>query len=93
MSNISKTAKQEKERTPRKSGMTAAGTVPPVLAAIAQMPDEALVNQPVVEGLAGCSAATVWRRVKAGLLPQPVRISHTTRWRLGQVRAALKGGN
>ncbi len=78
-------------RTTRKSGMTSAGTVPVALAAAAEMPDEALVSQPVVEGLAGCSSATVWRRVKSGLLPQPTKIGRTTRWRLGAVRQALRG--
>jgi predicted DNA-binding transcriptional regulator AlpA len=79
------------KRIPRRSGMTAAGTVPTALASAADMPDEALVSQPVVEGLAGCSSATVWRRVKSGLLPQPVRYGRTTRWRLGAVRQALRG--
>jgi predicted DNA-binding transcriptional regulator AlpA len=89
MSQVSIEAKSK--RPPRRSGMTAAGTVPTALTSASDMPDEALVSQPVVEGLAGCSSATVWRRVKSGLLPQPVRHGGTTRWRLGAVRQALRG--
>ncbi|MBV2264272.1 MAG: AlpA family phage regulatory protein [Thauera sp.] len=53
-------------------------------------PDEALVKIPVVQTLFACSAATVWRRVKAGQLPAPVKLSErSTCWRVGDLRAAL----
>jgi predicted DNA-binding transcriptional regulator AlpA len=91
MSDQLKVVASKLKSPPRKSGMTSAGTIPTVLTSVAEMPDEALVAQPVVEGLAGSSAATIWRRVKSGLLPQPIRIGRTTRWRLGEVRKALQG--
>ena len=90
MSNQSSGANKKKKRIPRKSGLTAAGTIPTALANIGEMPDEALVTQSVVEGLAGCSAATVWRRVKSGLLQPPIKIGRTSRWRLGPLRKALR---
>ncbi len=53
-------------------------------------PDEAFVRQPVVEALFACSSATVWRRVKSGLIPAPVKLSErSTAWRVGDLRAAL----
>lgn len=53
-------------------------------------PDEAFVKIPVVQTLFACSAATVWRRVKAGLIPAPVKLSErSTAWRVGDLRAAL----
>lgn len=77
------------KRQPRKPGLTAQGKLPDALKNADSLPDSALVSQPVIEGLAGCSAATVWRRVKSGLLPKPIRQGGCTRWRLGEVRAAL----
>ena len=52
--------------------------------------DEAFVRQPIVEAVFACSAASVWRGVKAGRIPQPHRIGpHSTGWKVGEVRAAL----
>lgn len=54
------------------------------------MPDNAYVRLPVVCALFSCSAATVWRRVKAGHLPAPYKLSsQMTAWRAGELRAAL----
>lgn len=38
------------------------------------------------------SAATLWRKVKAGEFPQPRKFGTCTAWRLGDVRAYLNGG-
>jgi predicted DNA-binding transcriptional regulator AlpA len=77
----------------RKSGRTKTGEVPDALIIADDLPDSAGVRQPVVEGLFSCSAATVWRRVKSGLLPQPKRIGRTSIWILGELRQVLaKGG-
>lgn len=63
----------------------------PELAAFDTMPDSALVRVPVVRGLCGCSDASVWRRVKAGTLPKPVKLSpRITAWRVGELREVLK---
>lgn len=53
-------------------------------------PDEAFVKIALVQSLFACSSATVWRRVKAGQLPAPVKLSErSTAWRVGDLRAAL----
>ena len=58
-----------------------------------KLPDSAHVRLGVVMALFACSAPTVWRRVKAGHLPAPVRKLPGTRiaaWRVGDLRATLK---
>lgn len=54
------------------------------------LPNTALVRLPVVCGLYACSPATTWRRVKSGLIPQPVKLGgRITAWRVGDLRQAL----
>ena len=54
------------------------------------LPDSAHVRQPIVEGLFGISAATVWRRVNNGTLPKPHKFSERiTTWNVGALRALL----
>lgn len=54
------------------------------------LPDSAYVRLPVVEALYGCSAATVWRRVKDGGIPAPARLSvRISAWNVGQLRLSL----
>ncbi|MGX4643477.1 helix-turn-helix transcriptional regulator [Massilia sp. SYSU DXS3249] len=65
--------------------------IPTALKHFDELPDSAHVRQPVVEGLYGCSAATVWRRVKAGDIPAPSRFAgRVTAWNVGELRRALK---
>ena len=66
-------------------------SIPDALAAFDISPDSALVAQPVVQGLYSCSAATGWRRVKSGHIPAPIKIVGSTRWRVGDLRKALRG--
>lgn len=40
--------------------------------------------------LFGCSRSTIWRRVKDGTLPAPVRISGMTRFPLEEVVAVIE---
>lgn len=56
-----------------------------------QLPDNALVREPVVGMLfGGISHSTIWRYTKMGLLPTPQKISAgVTAWRVGDLRAAL----
>lgn len=55
-----------------------------------RLPDSAYVRLPVVEALYGCSAATVWRRVKDGGIPAPARLSvRISAWNVGQLRLSL----
>ncbi len=56
------------------------------------MPDAGTIDVRVFAALLGCSVPTVWRRVSLELLPAPVRVSPgSTRWRVGDARAHLKG--
>ena len=65
--------------------------IPPEIGVFSVLPNEALVCVKTVAALYQCSEATVWRRVKSGLLPAPVRVSpQQTRWRAGSIRAALE---
>ena len=63
---------------------------PEELASFGTLPDDALVSQPMVEGLLQASSTTVWRLTGAGRLPQPVKITaRSVRWRVGELRLAL----
>lgn len=65
--------------------------IPMALANFEHLPDTAFVREPVVRGLYGISHATVWRWVKAGIIPQPVKLSSkSTGWRVSDLRAALR---
>lgn len=69
--------------------------IPSALEHFDRLPDEANVRQPVVQALYACSAATLWRHVKAGGIPKPRKLSERiTAWRVGDLRADLqtKGG-
>lgn len=64
--------------------------VPDALKNFDSLPDSANVRQPVVEGLYGCSSATVWRRVNDGLIPAPRKLGpRHTAWNVGELRRAL----
>lgn len=66
------------------------GGLPDALKHFDSLPDAAGVRQPVVEGLLGCSAATVWRSVKAGRIPAPKKTSpRVAVWNVGELRRAL----
>lgn len=60
------------------------------LASFESLPSSAFVQLRVVCTLFCCSPATVWRRVRSGELVAPHRIgARTTRWQVGELRAAL----
>lgn len=61
----------------------------PGLADFDKLPDSARAPLPVVCGLYAASPATVWRRVKSGLIPAPVKEGGSTRWIVGDLRRAL----
>jgi predicted DNA-binding transcriptional regulator AlpA len=55
------------------------------------LPDSANVRLPVVMGLTGLSAASVWRRVHDGKLPRGRKWSERcTTFNVGELRRALK---
>lgn len=65
-------------------------TLPLALEQFDKLPDSAHVPIEVTRGLYACSNATVWRRVKTGDIPAPVKFGQrTTRWSVGALRAAL----
>ncbi len=69
---------------------TAQSAIPDALNNFDSLPDSANVRQPVVEGLYGCSSATVWRNVKKGIIPAPKKLSErVTAWNVGDLRKAL----
>ncbi|MDD4978727.1 MAG: AlpA family phage regulatory protein [Gallionella sp.] len=69
---------------------SASKPIPEALINFDSLPDSANVRQPVVQGLVGCSAATVWRMVKRGTLPRPRKIStRITAWNVGELREVL----
>lgn len=54
------------------------------------LPDCALVALPVVCAIRGRSAASIWRDVKSGCCPTPVKAGpRCTRWRVGDLRQAM----
>lgn len=57
------------------------------------LPDSAFIrlHQLLAASIIPFSAATAWRRSRAGTFPQPVRISpQVTAWRVGEIRQWLK---
>ena len=53
------------------------------------LPDTALVRLAMLVslGLIPFSASTLWRKVKTGEFPKPIRVSsHITAWRMGDIR-------
>lgn len=51
------------------------------------LPDEALLREREILPLLPWSSPTLWRRVKAGTFPKPIRLEgRITAWRWGDVR-------
>ncbi|MFM0243034.1 helix-turn-helix transcriptional regulator [Paraburkholderia phytofirmans] len=71
--------------------MSINAVIPNSLAAWPTLPDDAYVDVRVVAGLFGCAVPTVWRRVRAGLIPNPRKFGSSTRWNVGALRAVLTG--
>ena len=61
----------------------------PDLKAFSDAPDDARVRLNTVTALFGVSSNTVWRRVKAGLIPAPRKDVGATYWTVGDLRRAL----
>ena len=59
------------------------------------LPDMAMIDVKTVASLMGVSTMTVWRRANdTPNFPQPMKLSaRCTRWKLGDVRKMLRGGN
>jgi predicted DNA-binding transcriptional regulator AlpA len=65
---------------------------PPDLAALAGLPDDALVGVSAVAMLYGCSTRHAWRAADGGLIPPPLRVGRIVRWRIGTVREHIRNG-
>lgn len=64
--------------------------IPQALVNFNLMPSSAFIRLPVLKALYGVSSATIWRGVKNGTIPKPVKLTErTTAWNVGQVRADL----
>lgn len=57
-----------------------------------RLPDAAHVNVDTVAVLFCCEIPTVWARLRRNEIPAPRRFGGHTRWNVGQLREALKGG-
>lgn len=65
-------------------------SIPDALANFDQLPDSAYIRLPVMIGLFGVSAASIWRGVKNQSIPTPVKLTErTTAWNVRLVREAL----
>ncbi len=65
-------------------------SIHPVLRDFDQLPDSAYIRLPVMIGLFGVSAASIWRGVKNKTIPAPVKLTQrTTAWSVRLVRQAL----
>lgn len=54
------------------------------------LPDSSFVSCQTLAAALETSLTTIWRWSKSGRLPKPHRLGEgTTRWRVGEVRAAL----
>ena len=65
-------------------------TVPAALSQFDHLPNSAYIRLPIMMALYGVSSATIWRGVKNGSIPRPVKLTQrTTAWSVGLVRQAL----
>ncbi|GAB4150540.1 MAG: hypothetical protein Tsb009_25410 [Planctomycetaceae bacterium] len=51
-----------------------------------------LISADHLAGLLGISTRSIWRRLSAGELVEPVRIGGSVRWRLDEVKAWIAAG-
>jgi hypothetical protein len=63
---------------------------PPHLAALANLPDDAVVGVGTVARLYSCSKRHAWRAANAGLITAPLRVGCIVRWRIGSIREKRK---
>lgn len=88
-SDLEKPFSEEREREARRAARRAAQElrVQREVAQFDSLPDSAHVREPVVRTLHGISRSTVWRWVRAGTLPAPVKLGQRiVTWRVGDLR-------
>lgn len=69
-----------------------ATVVPGILAEFDTLPDSAHLGVRSVAVLFDAGVSTIWARVARGELPKPRKFGRSTRWRVGDLRAVLAGG-
>lgn len=57
-----------------------------------QLPESSFVREPVVLSLYSCSHSSLWRWVKAGLIPPPKKLegSKNALWNVGELRESSR---
>ncbi len=63
------------------------------LEALANLPDDATVDECAVAMMLSCSKRHVRRMAEEDTLPQPLRIGRLRRWHLGAIRQLIKSGS
>lgn len=48
-----------------------------------------LIRDTEAAEILGCSRSTLWRRVKDGTIPQPLKIGGMTRWHIADIEAVI----
>lgn len=52
--------------------------------------NDRLITVKDIEAALSCSRSTVWRRVKDGTIPAPIKICGMTRWRATDIAALMQ---
>lgn len=64
--------------------------MPTPLESFDTLPNSAFIRLPTVTALFACSPSTVWRGVRAGRSPKPVKhFDRAVSWNVGAIRAVL----
>lgn len=75
-----------------KSPKRTAASVAQAIKQFDTLPDDARARVGVVAALFNQSVASTWRHARAGLIPKPRKTGpRATTWRVGDLRAHLKG--
>jgi predicted DNA-binding transcriptional regulator AlpA len=56
-----------------------------------RLPETARIDRNELQELVHISRQTVWRHVRSGRLPKPVRLGAANTWEVGAVRRYLRG--
>ena len=62
-----------------------------ILQNFSYLPDESLVRLPILIALYGLSKASIYRFIKDGIIPAPIKLSsRTSVWNVGDIRKNLR---
>ncbi len=54
-----------------------------------KLPETGFVRLPIILGLIPVSKSTVWKRVRSGEFPKPVKCGSATMWKVEDIRALV----